>query len=173
MGPSRSCWNGTSSLQPEEITSKGQEFHVFTINKSAHTKKKSGNLLKESRNWFLLQVPYLFLVLWKCPSTYLTFRFLSFSVSGLLGLPSPLFSKFPFSFLQPLGLIIWSVLCDLFLSQNPGIFCVSFSRTDSGLCTYHLWYVQISIPCTVDYLLRPIVSSFILFCANLLHSLIM
>ena len=23
MGPSRSCWNGTSPLQPEEITSKG------------------------------------------------------------------------------------------------------------------------------------------------------
>ena len=40
MGPSRSCWNGTTSaLQPEEITSKGLEFHVCTINKSAHTKK--------------------------------------------------------------------------------------------------------------------------------------
>ena len=23
MGPSRSCWNGTSALQPEEVTSKG------------------------------------------------------------------------------------------------------------------------------------------------------
>ena len=33
MGPSRCCWNGTtSSLQ-------GLEFHVCTINKSAHTKK--------------------------------------------------------------------------------------------------------------------------------------
>ena len=40
MGPSRSFWNGTTSaLQPEEITSKGTEFHVGTINKSAHTKK--------------------------------------------------------------------------------------------------------------------------------------
>ena len=37
MGPSRSFWNGTTSaLKPEEITSK---FHVYTINKSAHTKK--------------------------------------------------------------------------------------------------------------------------------------
>ena len=36
MGPSRSCWNGTTSaLQAEEITSKGLEFHVCTINKSA------------------------------------------------------------------------------------------------------------------------------------------
>ena len=40
MGPSRSCWNGrTSALQPEEITSKGLGFHVYTINKSGHTKK--------------------------------------------------------------------------------------------------------------------------------------
>ena len=39
MGPSRSCWNGTSVLQPEEITSKGIEFHVCTIRKSTHTKK--------------------------------------------------------------------------------------------------------------------------------------
>ena len=40
MGRSRSCWNGTTkALQPEEITSKGVEFHVCTINKSAHTKK--------------------------------------------------------------------------------------------------------------------------------------
>ena len=40
MGPSRCCWNSTTSaLQPEEITTKGTEFHVCTINKSPHTKK--------------------------------------------------------------------------------------------------------------------------------------
>ena len=40
MGASRSCWNGTIiALQPEKITLKGLEFHVYTINKSAHTKK--------------------------------------------------------------------------------------------------------------------------------------
>ena len=39
-GPSRSCWNSTTSvLQPKEITSRRLEFHVFTINKIAHTKK--------------------------------------------------------------------------------------------------------------------------------------
>ena len=39
-GPSRSCWNGTTSaLQPEEITSKGTRVSWCTINKSAHTKK--------------------------------------------------------------------------------------------------------------------------------------
>ena len=46
-GPSRSCLNSTiSALQLEEITSK--EFHVCTINKSAHT-KKSGNLYNDPR----------------------------------------------------------------------------------------------------------------------------
>ena len=40
MGPSRICWNGTTSaLQLEEITSKRIVFHVCTINKSAHTEK--------------------------------------------------------------------------------------------------------------------------------------
>ena len=40
LGPSRSCWIGTTiALQQEEITSKGNEFHECTINKSAHTKK--------------------------------------------------------------------------------------------------------------------------------------
>ena len=39
MGHSRTYWNGVkSALQPEAITSRGLEFHVCTINKSAHTK---------------------------------------------------------------------------------------------------------------------------------------
>ena len=47
MGPPKSCWNSTSALQPEEITSKGGlEFHVCIINKSAHT-KKTGNLFND------------------------------------------------------------------------------------------------------------------------------
>ena len=37
MGPSRSCCNGTKSA----LLRRGQEFHVCTINKSAHTKKQS------------------------------------------------------------------------------------------------------------------------------------
>ena len=47
MGPSRSCWNGTTSaLQLEEITWKGARVSCVYYNKSAHT-KKSGNLLNE------------------------------------------------------------------------------------------------------------------------------
>ena len=49
MGPSRSYWNGTTSaLQPERLLRRGLEFHVCTINKSAHT-KKSGNLFNDPR----------------------------------------------------------------------------------------------------------------------------
>ena len=48
MGPCRNCWNDTTTaLQPE-----GLKFHVCTINKSAHTKKKSGNLFNDSRIYF-------------------------------------------------------------------------------------------------------------------------
>ena len=40
LGRCRSCWNGTTrALQPEDILRRGLEFHVCTINKSAHTKK--------------------------------------------------------------------------------------------------------------------------------------
>ena len=39
VAPSRSCLNGTSALQSEEIIWRGLEFHVCTINKISHTKK--------------------------------------------------------------------------------------------------------------------------------------
>ena len=50
MWPSRSCWNGTTSaLQQEEITSKGLECHVCTINKKKSIRKKSGKLFNDPR----------------------------------------------------------------------------------------------------------------------------
>ena len=40
MGPSRSCWNGTiRPWKPKRLLRSGPEFHVSTINKSAHTQK--------------------------------------------------------------------------------------------------------------------------------------
>ena len=47
MGPSRSCWNGTTSaLQPEEITSKGTRVScVLSI--KVPIRKKSGNLFHD------------------------------------------------------------------------------------------------------------------------------
>ena len=66
--------------------------------------------------------------------------------------------------------IRWSV------SKTPRSLCVLFSRTDAGLCTYHLlvWWnlnlLHISLWITL-----PTQSCLVLysFCANLLHSLIM
>ena len=37
-----------------------------------------------------------------------------------------------------IGLVVWPRLGDPFVYQNPTEFCVSFSRTDSGLCIHHL-----------------------------------
>ena len=40
IGPSRSCWNGTKvHCIRRRLLRRGQEFHVCTINKSAHSKK--------------------------------------------------------------------------------------------------------------------------------------
>ena len=49
MGPSRSCWNGaTSSLQPEEITSKG--IRVLCVQSiKVPARKRSGDLSNDPR----------------------------------------------------------------------------------------------------------------------------
>ena len=52
MGPSKSCWNGTSALQLEEITSKGTSFMCVLLIK-VPIQKKSGNLLKAPPIYFL------------------------------------------------------------------------------------------------------------------------
>ena len=42
MGPSRSCWNGTTSeLQPEEITSKGTRAAITILYKNPKVKVRS------------------------------------------------------------------------------------------------------------------------------------
>ena len=44
MGPSRSCWNGTTSeLKPEEITSEGTRISCV-LSTEVPIRKKSGNL---------------------------------------------------------------------------------------------------------------------------------
>ena len=44
MGPSRSYWNGTSALQPEEITSKN---FMSVLSIKVPIQKKSGNLFND------------------------------------------------------------------------------------------------------------------------------
>ena len=48
MGPSRSCWNGTSVLQPVEITSKGTSF-MYVLSIKVPIRKMSGNLFNDPR----------------------------------------------------------------------------------------------------------------------------
>ena len=50
-GPSRSCWNGTSALQPEEITLKGTRVSCVYYQWKCPYEKKSGNLFNDPRTW--------------------------------------------------------------------------------------------------------------------------
>ena len=70
-------------------------------------------------NWYHchLHVPCLFLVLWQGLNSCVTFHFLWFSFSGLLGWQSPLNGRV-FFFLVYYHLV-WSGLSDLYISQNP------------------------------------------------------
>ena len=51
MGPSRSCWNGTSALQPEEITSKRTRVSI-----KVPIRKKSGNLFNDLRIYIYIYI---------------------------------------------------------------------------------------------------------------------
>ena len=59
MRPSRSCWNGTTSvLQPEEITSKGTNF-MCVLSIKVPIRKKSVNLFNDPRiSWCKVNVTY-------------------------------------------------------------------------------------------------------------------
>ena len=64
MGPSRSCWNGTTSaLQPKEITSKGTSF-MCVLSIKVPIRKKFGNLFND---------PHIYAGPWESipPGTYL------------------------------------------------------------------------------------------------------
>ena len=71
------------------------------------------------------------------PSTCLSFRFLWFSLCGPLWRQSSLDDWFSFSFfLLSLGLVFWSWLADLFISQNPREFYASHSLGRILVCAY-------------------------------------
>ena len=79
-----------------------------------------------------------FSVLWQGPHNYLSFRFPSVLPSGQPERQSPLLGRFSFLLTitssSRLAEIRWSVC----ISKSQKILCVSFSRTDSGLCIYHV-----------------------------------
>ena len=73
--------------------------------------------------------------------------------------------QFSFCWLS-LGLVVWPRYVDPFVSKRS--FCVSFSRTDSGLCiklSYGLSFfmLKLLVQFTVDHFPRPVVSSLIFF----------
>ena len=50
LGPSRSCWNGTTSaLQSDEITSEGSRVSCVYYHYKVHIRIKSGNLFNDPR----------------------------------------------------------------------------------------------------------------------------
>ena len=80
-----------------------------------------------------------------------------------------------FSWLS-LGLVIWPILGDPFVSQNLRSLCLSFSKTDSWLCIYHLFvWSNFNFLHNSQWITFPTKLCLILyyFCANLLHLLIM
>ena len=112
----------------------------------------------------------------QCPGTYLSFRFLL--LCGQPGQQSPQFSKFCFSFFfiitcsGRLAEIRWSVV----ISKSQRSLYVSFSRTDSGLCIYHLLvWSNFNFLHNSKWITLPIQSCLFLysFCDNLLHLLMM
>ena len=62
MGPSRSCWNSTSALQLEEITSK--RTRVYYQQKCPYG-KKSGNLFNDPRIYIYIYI-YIYICVCVC-----------------------------------------------------------------------------------------------------------
>ena len=103
-------------------------------------------------------------------SKYLSlFRFLLFSVCGLLGWQNPLFgwfSVFCWHITMPgcLAEIRWSVR----ISKSQRILCHSFSRTDSGLCIYHLFvWSKLDYLHNSQWITFPTQSSLVLYLLSL------
>ena len=81
MGPSRSCWNGTTSaLQLEKITSKGTRVSCVYYHKKCPYEKMSGNLFNDPRMYVCMYVS-----IYPCQSVQI---YLSIYLSIYLHLPS-------------------------------------------------------------------------------------
>ena len=113
----------------------------------------------------------------KGPRTYLSFSFLSILLWNQLGQQSPQFSKLSLFCWLLQGLVVWPRLSDPFISQNPRTSCcVTFSKTNSELCLYHLFvWSNFNDLQNSQWITFPTQSCLVLysFCASLLHSLIM
>ena len=116
-----------------------------------------------------------FSVLLQDRSTYLSFRFLSIVLWSVEKENSTI-RHLVFYCLLSIGLVVWRRFDHLFISQNPRVFCLSFSRTDSGLYIYHLFaWSNLTFLHNSQWITFPIQSYLVLhsLCANFLHLLIM
>ena len=114
------------------------------------------------------------LVLWQGLGTYLSFRFLIFLLCGPPILQSPLFGRFCNFFVNyhyrsgRLTKSRWTVC----MSKSQRILCISFFRTDTGMCIYYLFpcsnfsFLHSSLWLTFPNLLCLVLYS---FCTSLLH----
>ena len=114
--------------------------------------------------WLPSSCSIVFKIPWQGRGIYPSFLFLSVLFCGHPGQQSPQFCKFSFLLIIiRTGLLVtirWSVC------MSHRSLCVSFSRTDTGLCKYHslLWsnlnFLQY-LP--VDHLAHPVLSTLIFF----------
>ena len=94
-----------------------------------------------------------FLVMKQGLDIYLSFRFLLILLCGLPGRQSLLFGRFSFYNFSFLLLTITllgrlsEIMRSVCISKSQRTLYVSFSKTDSGLCIYHIG--QILISCTI------------------------
>ena len=90
----------------------------------------------------------LFLLFWLDLGTYISFRFLLILLYGLTRTQSPPFSRL---FFLSLGLVFWSRIADLFISQNLKDVCTSHSQWQIlGWALYTGLYGQISFSSTIS-----------------------
>ena len=107
-----------------------------------------------------------FLILQEGVSTYLSFRFLLFSLWSV-GLAKSAIRQVLFSFRLSLDLVFWSWFGDLLVSENP----IGFYASDSlgrivPIPFGFMVKFQFLARFHADYLSHPVVSRIILFCIN-------
>ena len=79
----------------------------------------------------------LLLVLWQGLSTCHSFWFLRFSLCGVLRWQSALFDMFSLFLVITMSSLLDGIRWSVCISISQRILCVSFFRTDFGLCIYH------------------------------------
>ena len=112
---------------------------------------------------------FVFSVLSQITSICRYFRFISFLLWGFLKLQDPFDGEFFFfSLINAMSGQLEEIRCSISISKSQRILCISFSRTDSGLCIYH-FVVWSNFNLLHNSLTKSHLFLFS-FCASVLHS---